>query len=355
MSNIIFSVEKGFRFFENGISFFHFFMVQFGVPKELIGNKDYYFSLVDENNQEIYSKDIFIDLDGYRIVTPNSHEDPLVEDDKNYHICFQIDSEILSKLNKPCNVLFYERINTILKLISSSHVGILSDIYNRYKTEHYSEIINKHQLVSKKDCPLTLHLGDKDGNYSEQYYNIKAGEIFDFKEYIQDFEYIGVQCSYENEIPEIEEKHIIVGQKGIYLSGYFYEDESDINSKIFPPLPFMEHYQKNYSKLSFFKVNSISDLIQYYELKGIRPKYFESNLNFLLPTYLKVSTYNQDKVYSDKKPQKKHHFLSGLCQNCPFNSRCIQVVPSGLSAELFKKNIMLEDHTECRIFNLLNK
>jgi hypothetical protein len=353
MSNVIFSVEKGFRFFQEGISFFHFFMVQFGVPKELIGNKAYYFSLVDENNNEIYSKDIYIDLYKFRIVTPNSHEDPLVEDDNNYHICFQIDSELLCSLNKPCNVLFYEKNNGNLKLISSSYVGKLSDIYNRYKTEHYSEIINKHQLISKKDCPLTLHLGDSNGNYSEQYYNIKAGEVFDFKKYINDFEYIGVQCSYEHEIPEIEEKHIIVGQKGIYLSGYFYENESDLSSKIMPPLPFIENYQKKYEKLDFTKVDSINELIGYYKNKMINPKYFESNLNFLLPTYLKESTYNQDKVYSDKKIEKKNHFLLDVCQGCPLNSRCIQVVPSGLSSELFKKNMLIEDYSECDIYSLI--
>jgi hypothetical protein len=353
MSNVIFSVEKGFRFFQDGISFFHFFMVQFGVPKQLIGNKNYYFSLVDEDNKEIYSKDLFIDLIKFRIVTPNSHEDPLVEDTENYHICFQIDSELLSTLNTPCNVLFYEKENKELKLISSSHVGKLSDIYNRYKTDHYSEIINNHQLVSKKDCPLTLHLGDSNGNYSEQYYNIKAGEIFDFKQYINDFEYIGVQCSYENEIPEIEEKHIIVGQKGIYLSGYFYEDESNISSKIIPPLPFIEHYQKKYSKLDFVKVNSIDELIEHYEERGVIPKYFESNLHFLLPTYLTGSTYNQDRIYSNKQPQKKNHFVLDTCQNCPLNSRCVQIVPSGLSAELFKRNMIIDDFTECDVFNLI--
>jgi hypothetical protein len=349
--NIIFSVEKGFRFFEDGISFFHFFMIQFGVEKALIGNKDYYFSLVNENNQEVYSKDIFIDLTKHRIVTPNSHEDPLVEDDNNYHICFQIDSELLSTLVTPCQALFYEKTSSGLKLLSSASVGILSDIYNRYKTEHYSQIVNNHQLISKKDCPLTLHLGDSDGNYSEQYYNIKAGEVFDFKKYIQDFEYIGVQCSYENEIPEIEEKHIIVGQKGIYLSGYFHDGEN----KIMAPLPFMEHYQKKYESSSFTKVDSIEELLEYYETRKIKPKYFESFLYFLLPTYLKKATYNQDKVYSNKNPQKKHHFLSEICKNCPSNFKCLQVVPSGLSSELFKKNIMLEEHTECEIFKLLNK
>lgn len=353
MNNVIFSVEKGFRFFQEGVSFFHFFMVQFGVPKKLIGNKDYYFSLVDENNNEIYSKDIFIDLVKFRIVTPNSHEDPLVEDSDNYHICFQIDSELLSTLNQSCSVLFYEKNNKDLKLLSSSHVGQLADIYNRYKTEHYSEVINNHQLVSKKDCPLTLHLGDSKGNYSEQYYNIKAGEIFDFKKYIQDFEYIGVQCSYEHEVPEIEEKHIIVGQKGIYLSGYFYENESNLSSVIRPPLPFIEHYQKIYNKNEFLKVNSINEFIGHYKLNKNKPKFFESNLNFLLPTYLKESTYNQDKVYSDKKPQKKNHFLLETCQKCPLNSRCVQVVPSGLSAELFNRNMTIESCEDCHIFKLM--
>lgn len=349
-SDIIFSVEKGFRFFQDGISFFHFFMIQFGVSKKLIGDKSYYFSLVNENSEEVYSKEIFIDLLKHRIVTPNSHEDPLVEDENNYHICFQIDSELLSSLTNPCKALFYEKTENSLILISSSEIFILADIYNRYKTQHYSKIVNHHQLISKKDCPLTLHLGDSDGNYSEQYYQIKSGEVFDFKQYIQDFEYIGVQCSYENEIPEIEEKHIIVGQKGIYLSGYFYDGET----KITPPLPFVEHYQKKYEPSIFTKVDSISELIGHYQSKNIKPKYFESSLYFLLPTYLKDTTYNQDKLYSNKKPQKKHHFLSETCKNCPQNFKCIQVVPSGLSAELFKNNITLENHIDCEIFKIID-
>lgn len=350
-SNIIFSVEKGFRFFQDGISFFHFFMIEFEVPKKLIGNKNYYFSLIDESNKEIYFKDIIIDISNHRIVTPNSHEDPLVENDNSYFICFQIDSELLSTFTKNCQAFFYEKNSDELTLISCSPVGILSEIYNRYKTQHYSKIINNHQLVSIKNCSLTLHLGDSDGNYSEQYYQLKVNEIFDFSKYIHGFEYIGVQCSYENEIPEIEEKHIIVGQKGIYLSGYFYDGQT----KISPPLPFVEQYQKQYNKSEFTKVNSIEEIINHYKSKKTSPKYFESNLYFLLTNYLSTPTYSQDKLYSDKKPHKKNHFLLENCKICPNNFKCIQIVPSGLSSELFKENITLNKHNDCRIFKLFDK
>jgi len=86
-SPITFSVEKGFRFFDNGVSFFHYFMIQFEVPKTYINSKTYYFSLTDEQNNELYSKNIIIDLVNKRIITPNSHEDPLVEDSNNFYIC----------------------------------------------------------------------------------------------------------------------------------------------------------------------------------------------------------------------------------------------------------------------------
>jgi len=349
--NIIFSIEKGFRFLETGISLFHFFMIQFEINKNLIKNNFYRFSLVDKNRQEIYSKEIFLDITKKRIITPNSHEDPLIEDKNNYYICFQIENELLPNFTEELDVFFYEKDKNLLKLISFANVGVLFKIYDRYNGEHYSKIINEYQIVSKKDCSLTLHLSDSNAEYLEQYFQLKANEIFSFKDYIQKFEYIGVQCSYENENPEIEEKHIIVGQKGIYLSGYFYDN----GVKIMPPLLFLQKYQKEYKLSDFVKINFIDELINFYQSRKIKPKYFESDLNFLLPGYLEGPTYNQDKLYSDKKPTKTHQFLLECCKICPHNFKCIQVVPSGLSSELFKKNIAIEKPNDCKIFNLLDE
>ena len=356
-SPITFSVEKGFRFFDNGVSFFHYFMIQFEVPKTYINSKTYYFSLTDEQNNELYSKNIIIDLVNKRIITPNSHEDPLVEDSNNFYICFQIDSEILSTINKPCVASFLEEsINNSLPQnknmtpIASYHLPSLSIIYEKYNTEHYSSIIDSTKIMSKKDCALTLHLGDSDGIYSEQYFSLEKNSFFDFKEYIQKYEYIGVQCSYENEKPEIEEKHIIVGQKGIFLSGVLYNEDN----KIMPPMPFITKYQKHYIIDDFILVNSIDELISYYKKNNLKPRYFESNLYFLLPSYTKSLTYNQDKLYSIKELNKKNHFLSDVCKNCIKNFKCLQAIPSGLSSELFKINIMLENNSDCPIFKLLD-
>lgn len=346
-SKVSFSVEKGFRYFSNKVSFFHFFMVQLQINKKEVVDGNYIFELKTLNGNLVYSKNIQIDSLNNRIITPNSHEDPLVSDELFYYICFQIDSEKIIEFNKNLNFCFNSNSG---KLIYSEIIEPLSPIYKKYITQHYSEIINDYIVVSRKDCVFTLHLGDINGNYSEESFPLLAGISFNFLKYIKNYSYVGLQCSYEDEIPEIEEKHIVIGQKGIYLSGFANIENNKINAI----LPFDEKYQQQYSREQLIEINSIDDLISYYENKKIKPKFFESNLFFLLPQYQTVLTYNQDGLFSTKKINGKTHFFIDVCKNCDKNYKCIQVIPSGLSLELLKKNIALEDNSSCKVYSLIN-
>jgi len=346
-SKVSFSVEKGFRYFSNKVSFFHFFMVQLQIDKKEVVDGYYLFKLLSLNNNLVYSKKIQIDSLNNRIITHNSHEDPLVQDEYFYYICFQIDSEKIIDFNENLNFCFQSESGN---LIFSKIIEPLSPIYNKYTTRHYSKIIDNYNLVSDKDCIFTLHLGDRYGKYSEESFLLLAGETFNFFKYIQQYSYVGLQCSYEHESPEIEEKHIVIGQKGIYLSGFAKIE----NKKISSVLPFNEKYQQEYSIEQLTEITSIDELIFYYKNNKIKPKFFESNLFFLLPQYQNALTYSQDGLFSTKKTNGKTHFFLDVCKNCDKNHKCLQIIPSGLSLELLRKNITLENNSECNIYQLIN-
>lgn len=345
MNNVTFSLEKGFRIFQKEINFFHFFMVQFEIGNQHIKSGDYTFQIYNKNIGHSLKK-IFIDTENQRIVTYNSHEDPLVYEDGIYYICFQIEIDLLKQLKNDSKILF---LNSSNHIISEATVCDLNEKYLKYDGTHYSSIFEK-KITTTKDCFLTLHLGNKLGEYKEERLFFKSNTFFDFSEYIKKYEYIGLQCSYENEEPEIEEKHIVIGQKGIHLSGFL---KINKNLIINPPLFFKPEYQKEYDKKDFKLINSIEELLLFYIKNNKKPNYFESTLSFLLPGYLNQLTYNQDGIYSDNKISKKNHFVLEVCKKCSKNYKCLQVIPSGLSEELFKKNIVLEDQNNCTIYTKL--
>ncbi len=342
MNKITFSLEKGFRVFKTETNFFHFFMVQFEIDEKNINNGDYSFQILNDNIGKQH-KNIYIDKNKKRIITYNSHEHPLVYEDNKYYICFQIDIDLLKKLKGESKISLYSSQN---KTVATTTVFDLNEKYFKYDGTHYSSLVD-NKITTKKECFLTLHLGDKDGEYSEERFYFKANDFFDFSDYIKKYEYIGLQCSYEDEEPEIEEKHIIVGQKGIYLSGYL---KIGNNITIQPPLFFKQEYQKEYLEKDFLLINSLTELFEFYLKNNNKPKYFESTLNFLLPGYLNQLTYNQDGIYSNNQLSKKNHFVLDVCKNCDKNYKCLQAIPSGLSQELFKKNIFLEHHQDCNIY-----
>lgn len=342
ISKFSFSIEKGFRIFESASLFFHFFMIQIPISKKIIQTGSYLFLLKHEKPTFSYSKKLYIDIEKKIIITENSHEDPLIEGDENYLICFQIDIDILKHLKNTTMVFFQ---NDQTSFFQHSFIN-LSKYYQNYFNNHYSSIKN-HCIYSQKDCTLTLHLSSEK-KYEEKVFFLHKNQSFDFKKYIQKYDYIGLQCSYEKEIPEIEEKHIIVGQKGIVVSGYFY----DKNVKIMPPFLFQEQYQKQYSPTEFQLINDIETLISYYQQKSIIPQTFESQFSFLKIGYEKQLTYNQDKIYSNLPLKKQKHYQLNICKNCPKSFRCLQTVPSGLSYQLLQKNITLENHQDCEIYHL---
>lgn len=342
MDKITFSLEKGFRIFKSEINYFHFFMVQFEIDSKKINTGDYLFK-ISNDNIGIKDKKIYIETEQGKIITYNSHEDPLVYENNKYYICFQIETELLRKLIGKSHISLYSIKN---ELIAETIIFNLNDKYLKYDGTHYSQLLG-NTIHTKKACFLTLHLGDKDAIYSEERFPLNSNEFFDFSEYLKKYEYIGVQCSYEDEDPEIEEKHIVIGQKGIYLSGYL---KLDNNIKIEPPLLFKEAYQKEYLEKDLLLVNSLNDLLNFYLKNKRKPRYFESTLNFLLPGYLSQLTYNQDGLYSTNPISKKNHFVLEVCKNCNKNYQCLQAIPSGLSQELFKKNIFLDNSNDCDIY-----
>ncbi len=317
-------------------------MVQFEIDESKIKNGDYSFEITNKHigNQV---KKIHIDTIKNRIITYGSHEDPLVFDNKKYYICFQIEIDLLKKLKGESTISLYSSKHS---LIAETNVVDLNEKYLKYDETHYSYLVD-NKITTKKECFLTLHLGNKNGDYSEERFSFKANDFFDFSEYIKNYEYIGLQCSYEDEDPEIEEKHIIVGQKGIFLSGYLKLANGTI---VEPPLFFKQEYQKEYLLKDFKLISSIDELLLFYSLNNKNPRYFESTLNFLLDGYLNQKTYNQDGLYSDKPISKKNHFVLEVCKNCDKNYKCLQVIPSGLSQELFKHNIYLENNLDCKIY-----
>ena len=80
--------------------------------------------------------------------------------------------------------------------------------------------------------------------------------------------------------------------------------------------------------------------------------FYEIDANFIENQYKLKNTYGLNKTYTTKE-SKKHHIDLELCQTCQFRSLCMELVPSGLSHDLFKENIFKDDHNECRIYQLI--
>ena len=364
LKNIDFAIERGFRLFQKGIENFHFFMIQIKINKLLVPAGEYLFLLKDRSLNIVYQKRIRVDNIKKRIITPQSHEDPLVEDENCYMICFQLEEKEINNFNEILCLHFQNEYKK--DLIEPERLPNLKNVFD-YHFNKYSNVIEDYYLISKKDCILRLHLGGEDGSYNEKEYILKAEEKFNFKPFLS-YPYLGVQCSYENESPEIEEKHIIVGQKamtisGVYFKNYYYEALLPFNRKY--QILYYEDSNKldNESNLFFTKknelwteVNNINELINFYDEKQIN--FFEIDINFILPQYKKKLTYGLNKVIKLQKEEykpKKFHTDLEICKNCNYASKCIQIVPSNLSSELFRENLYLEEKNECKIYQLIQK
>lgn len=385
MKDIDFAVEKGFRLFKEGISFFHFFMIQVKIAVHALPDETYRFSLRQKANQkEVFTIDIVIDSINHRILTPGSHEDPLVSDEQKeyYLICLQLPQDKLDEFKDIALEVALFSLKDNREVLAYSALPNLHQAFLQYTKKHFSKLVDPYEIQTEKDCIFRLHLGDEQGNYQEKQWTLKAGETFYFKDYLQDYPYIGLQCSYENEVPEIEEKHIVIGQKGMTLSGnYWFLPENEINNNIHTQkgilfhalLPFNKTYQilyysasednlpedaNNYAlckKENWQCTNSIKEVLNYYAEKKV--SFFESTIEFLEPQYRQYPTYGIAKNITtiEKKHSSVFHLDLPVCRNCQNNHKCIQMIPSGLSDRLYKENLLIEEVTECRIYALIEK
>lgn len=368
MKNIDFAIERGFRLFENEVNFFHFYMIQIKIEKLKIVEKNYEFQLLNENSEIVYSRKIIIDKNKNRIITPQSHEDPLVFDKDFYMICFQLwDNAFYNLKGNQFSMIFRNEYNVII------NETIPFDLKELFKNpdEKISNIESVYFLTTNEDCIFRFHLGDEIGNYSEQEMKLEAGQKIYFKNYLE-HPYLGLQCSYENKIPELEEKHIIIGQKGMTLSGDYYSKENILYS---PLLPFKNEYkilyiedssdlliskemqelEKKYpviKKEKWNKINTIKELIDFNQSKPIF--FYEIDANFIENQYKLKNTYGLNKTYTSKD-SKKHHIDLELCQNCKVRSLCMELIPSGLSHDLFKENLFKEEVEECKIYQFIRE
>ena len=342
MSKTVLSIENCIRFFKSGIQRDSFLTFQIPILKKNITNNNFFLKVIG-NGLSIIEQEFFINKD--KITFFNSHEDPIVENHDTIFLSVHIPQNLLQKKPLSINVE-----------ISSIKLSIYNEKFNNLPYSFLfdklnSEIINDYFIKSIQNCNLTLHLGNAQGEYSEQYFSLKKDELFDFSSYLPLFTYIGVQCSYEQTIPEIEEKFIIKGQKGIYETG-------DYKDTYVSQLPFKNEYINHYDEfnepqLKFKEVYSIDEIINFHQDFPIQ--YFQTSFDFLIEHYKNNSTYSQSNLFSSKKIKGIVHTSNEICHECPNKATCLQVIPSGLSYDLFKENLSKSKTKECRIFQLIRQ
>ena len=336
MHKISLSIENCLRWLEKEIVKTSFLTFQIPIPEnslsaDFLKAKVYALDAIWEQTLQVNSdKVIFID----------SHEDPILKRDG--FIFLNLHLEVSLFYNKPKEIILEITQNSLL-----IHRESLFNLpYDRLFNQLYSKI-EGFNILSKKDCNLTLHLGDSQAMYHEEQFELKNNVPFNFQSYIKDYSYVGVQCSYDQDSPEIEEKHILKGQKGVYETAIY-------KKTYYSCLPcsekFLNHYGANNTQ--FKEINSIDELITYYHSN--QPHSFYMDYHFLINHYQSHLTYSQNNIFSSKPLKGKIHLDNMVCQQCSKKSACMQAVPSGLSYDLFKLNIALNDPEECSIYNLLN-
>ena len=201
-------------------------------------------------------------------------------------------------------------------------------------------------IISDRDCIIRVHLGKNNSNYIEEEYQINKNEVFSFEKYLLDYEYVAVQCSYEEDI-DLEEKHILKGIKGIWNSQYYFDKELYV-----PMIPFSKEYT-NTITTGWANIESPRKLLEYYKdnPEDVN-KVFEMDDKFLATFYKLNKTSAIGKIYSSQT-SKVFHIDSDLCEQCDTRSQCMQLVPSGMSELLFRKNLMVENFKNCSINKII--
>lgn len=338
------SIETCLRWLKYETTRFSFLTLQIPLLKHSIDYDKYLTATVKHRENILWSQVIYLYLD--KVVFVDSHEDPVLQDDKIVFVNLHLPDNILK--NMPDILEFKIEQNGVVQYVKTMDNLPYQQLFHTL----YSTIKND-SILSEKDCQLTFHLGDSSSNYHEEEFFLKANSPFIFKQYISHYSYIGVQCSYENDVPEIEEKHIIKGQKGIYETAIISDNNLKYNSSILFSEKYLNQYDIKDMK-KFTKVLSIDDIASYHEKNPIH--FFEIDYQFLINTYKTSLTYSQSNLYTEKQTKGIFHFDNQVCQQCNQKSVCIQTVPSGLSYDLMKENICLEEneYKKCRIYKLIN-
>lgn len=337
------AIEKGKRYFYNGeIIPFYFIATEFIFEKNEIISGEYHFEF-KSNNKIFYQQTLQIDVEEKKVFVKNSHEDPLTESDTHFFISGQLTEELIKTEYKEIECAFYYK-DKLIRKQELSHIEIKS----LFKLYEWNSKVSGKEIIANKDCIIRVHLGKSDASYEEEDYKLKINQSFDFSQYLEKYEYVAVQCSYEDGI-DIEEKHVFKGIKGIFNSRYYYDKELFI-----PMIPFSEKYTVIEND-GWIDIKSIAQLIQYYkEFPEEINKTFEMDKEFLIPFYKKYKTSSFGKIYSSEN-SKKYHIDSDICQECNIRSECMQLVPSGLSEQLFKKNLIVESFKNCSINKIIKK
>lgn len=328
-----------------------FRMLQYELKHEDLPSGRYEFSMTDSCGRTT-KKTISVDRLGKRVETEGSHEDPLVETDFGCLLCYQMDEEEYARLPfGDCAVkLVSEFGRTILERIEK-------DVRKRFgnaKEARFS--VEGFSARSSENCFLTMHVGGEDGSYSELRFRLPADCEFGFESYLAN-PYVGIQCSYEKEAPEVEEKFIVVGQKGLRTSGDYLDEsgriyespfESGKEWKTLYASPKAMVLPKGYARVvreEWVKASSVDELLEY----GFGEPCCEASYVLLAERRAKVETYGVGKVYSTNMGVGRSHAESEFCFGCGMEAKCLQCVPSGLSGAVMKENANKNDFSQCRI------
>lgn len=362
-----FATEKIYRFFNKSWEAFTCYVLQMAIDKNQLVEGNYKFQ-VKKNDRMILEVPLYFNPIEKKVIDRGSHEDPLIETEQHYLVCLQLSAQVLKELIGEISIDFIDDKNYLVES------GTFYNLLDKFSLlpEQNSKIYPDYKLYTDKRCVLRIHVGTPTGAYHEEQYLLNAGDIFPFKDYLTNNAYIGLQCSYEivnkeeNKyiVQELEEKHIMIGQKGMINSHMFFDGINYHHAL----LPFNKSYQRimyqnnlpiddqeyvNYVVGSGIEVNKIEDLLLYLSDKSII--FFETTLEFVVEQYRNHSTYGIDNTYSNLPRSNRYHIDLEVCQSCCHNSKCVQIVPSGLSWQLFKKNLGLENQKQCKVFQLIEK
>lgn len=350
---ISFSLEKVTRYLNNKHEKFICVAIQLEFNNDLIKTGNYSYKIKSKNY--IYEKNLYLDIENKKIQTIFSHEDPLILTDNSVLIALHIDIK-----EKILNEEFEIEFNKSNKVIYSNILSLPTDIKN-YIDKDFSRL-EDFSVSSLIDCTLRIHKGSENSIYSEEEYELKATTNFNFKDYIDKYEYVGVQLSAKINNVELEEKYIPIGQKNMSLSNDYYADNIIYYSLIdniekYKKLCFKDNEikEKKYFKQikeTWKELGSINELLEYVKNKKVH--FFEIDINFIKNQYINKFTYGINKTYSKKNFKNIKHIDLELCLNCDKNYKCLQLVPSGLSYDLYKENIAQVETKNCRIYNIIS-